>query len=532
MHMLLPSGGMRLIYKVLVSYQVDLLRTVRDRVEFWQIDPLIADGFWLTGRLLGNLLVSAAHGINFVDHAVPAVPIQIPIAALRAVGLPIPTILLVLGYPSNPLRHRRYSSPEAAVADCLLFIEWLEHNLCWLAECFRRIILRRSEGFDTVWDFGTVLGMGKDEFFDSVADSRAEAGLDELDILLSTIEEAPLSYNELDFDVAELIRPWYTHLGVVACRTSSLLSPGTSRTHARILPSGGMLSGTSPDGSRRTADSLDLPQRGAQYPRRAQDAPRVRRLGQLEADFQRKNLRRRCLHFLLLHPSAREARDAGTHLWMQTSYAFIALQTTSSPARRFWQFLTDEERFWRALVLRVQRVYGVPLPAAGALLGGAEPAPRNIDPKKNRLYEPRTRSRRMRGTWRIGSLFWRTSETAGENLGGVRGAGGKGDKNDKEVGVHKEGSEGKVMKAQTGGGVQIAGEGKRGRRQTGTATLGHCHAGAWSASSTIWCCYMRLRFRPMVIHNGYARQADQFGSRKHASWVSVRCSVSLCISSP
>ncbi|KAJ7714122.1 hypothetical protein B0H16DRAFT_1248497, partial [Mycena metata] len=107
-----------------------------------------------------------------------------------------------------------------------------------------------------------------------------------------------------------------------------------------------------------------------------------------EADFQRKNLRRRYLHLLLLHPGAREARDAGTHLWMQTSYAFIALykQRLARPAhgvhshnnpnqnntnfhgnssngnngnttvetrkllQRFRQFLADEERFWRALI--------------------------------------------------------------------------------------------------------------------------------------------------------------------------------------
>ncbi|KAJ7266102.1 hypothetical protein C8J57DRAFT_1068969 [Mycena rebaudengoi] len=36
-------------------------------------------------------------------------------------------------------------------------------------------------------------------------------------------------------------------------------------------------------------------------------------------------LRRRYLYLLLLHPAAREARDALTHLWLQTSYAFIAL---------------------------------------------------------------------------------------------------------------------------------------------------------------------------------------------------------------
>ncbi|KAJ7831720.1 hypothetical protein B0H14DRAFT_3872163 [Mycena olivaceomarginata] len=87
-----------------------------------------------------------------------------------------------------------------------------------------------------------------------------------------------------------------------------------------------------------------------------------------EADFQRKNLCRQYLHLLLLHPNAREARDVGTHLWVQASYAFIALNNGGGPVetrkllQRFRQFLANEERFWRALVLRVQRAYGVVLP--------------------------------------------------------------------------------------------------------------------------------------------------------------------------
>ncbi|KAJ7053346.1 hypothetical protein C8F01DRAFT_552970 [Mycena amicta] len=99
-----------------------------------------------------------------------------------------------------------------------------------------------------------------------------------------------------------------------------------------------------------------------------------------EADFQRKNLRRRYLQLLLLHPSSKEAKDAGTHLWMQTSYAFIALykqrllrsnnNSNNNPVearklhQRFRQFLAEEERFWQALVLRVQRTYAIALPTS------------------------------------------------------------------------------------------------------------------------------------------------------------------------
>ncbi|KAJ7292219.1 hypothetical protein C8J57DRAFT_1113944, partial [Mycena rebaudengoi] len=106
-----------------------------------------------------------------------------------------------------------------------------------------------------------------------------------------------------------------------------------------------------------------------------------------EADFQRKNLRRRYLHLLLLHPAAREARDALTHLWMQTSYAFIALYKarlasksntkhnnnnnnttveTRKLLQRFRQFLAEEERFWVLLVQRLQRAYGVSVPSINA----------------------------------------------------------------------------------------------------------------------------------------------------------------------
>ncbi|KAJ7625666.1 hypothetical protein FB45DRAFT_921994 [Roridomyces roridus] len=80
------------------------------------------------------------------------------------------------------------------------------------------------------------------------------------------------------------------------------------------------------------------------------------------------SLRRRYLHLLLLYPAARESRDAVTHLWMQTSYANPV--EGRKMLQRFRQFLADEERFWRALVLRVQSAYGYALTDADDAAAG------------------------------------------------------------------------------------------------------------------------------------------------------------------
>lgn len=105
-----------------------------------------------------------------------------------------------------------------------------------------------------------------------------------------------------------------------------------------------------------------------------------------EQDFQRKNLRRRYLSLLLVHPYAKESKDAETHLWMQTSYAFIAVYKQRIAAldrsprpqqqqhhrgndpgpveyrkvlQRFRQFLADEEKFWTQLIVRFTRIFSL-----------------------------------------------------------------------------------------------------------------------------------------------------------------------------
>ncbi|KAH9830631.1 uncharacterized protein C8Q71DRAFT_361743 [Rhodofomes roseus] len=109
-----------------------------------------------------------------------------------------------------------------------------------------------------------------------------------------------------------------------------------------------------------------------------------------EVEFQRKNLRRQYLRLLFVHPHAAESRDVDTHLWMSTSYQFISKykerianldrainrhqqQQGSSRQQsgqqrvvehrkllqRFSQFLSEEHRFWRQLVVRIHRVFAL-----------------------------------------------------------------------------------------------------------------------------------------------------------------------------
>ena len=102
---------------------------------------------------------------------------------------------------------------------------------------------------------------------------------------------------------------------------------------------------------------------------------------------ERHSLRRRYLSLLLLHPYANEAKDAETHLWMQTSYSFItvykqriaaidrAIQHGARPGpnnqrghgpvehrkltQRFRQFLADEDKFWAQFAARFRRAFAL-----------------------------------------------------------------------------------------------------------------------------------------------------------------------------
>ncbi|KAI0753221.1 hypothetical protein C8Q80DRAFT_1267638 [Daedaleopsis nitida] len=159
-----------------------------------------------------------------------------------------------------------------------------------------------------------------------------------------------------------------------------------------------------------------------------------------ETDFTRKQLRRNCLRLLLLHPYAPESKDAENQLWMQTSYAFIAVykqrisaldraihnaprqhqqQQAQAQAgaqgqgqgqqhgrghgghgvveyrkllQRFRQYLADEEKFWIQLIVRIRRIFQLDdahnVLADLGLLPDESPTAENGPPKRNHFQFP------------------------------------------------------------------------------------------------------------------------------------------------
>ncbi|KAJ7878727.1 hypothetical protein B0H13DRAFT_2346409 [Mycena leptocephala] len=210
---LIPSKAMRSLHQIItndtlfvmiynylnclaLSYAFstdDFIRSTEGGTEFWVIDAGKCWALWDSARLLSRFILAAAHGIN--------------------VGLPMPNIVLAHSYPNNPLVHRRSPTREAALRACLLLQAWYETNLGWIAECLRRSI---TKGANSMWDFAAVLGMTKVDFYLRITEARTGAGVDDLDVLFTTVDDGAFNYTTaLDLEVARLIRPWFTHIGVI-----------------------------------------------------------------------------------------------------------------------------------------------------------------------------------------------------------------------------------------------------------------------------------------------------------------------------
>ncbi|KAJ7278116.1 hypothetical protein C8J57DRAFT_1221975 [Mycena rebaudengoi] len=81
----------------------DVQPIIRYSVRTFQFSTTAAQGLWGGAQLIARFIHCAAHGIDLSSRLAHFIPAHIPIAALRDVGLPMPAISLLLGYPDNPI---------------------------------------------------------------------------------------------------------------------------------------------------------------------------------------------------------------------------------------------------------------------------------------------------------------------------------------------------------------------------------------------------------------------------------------------
>ncbi|KAJ7435914.1 hypothetical protein B0H11DRAFT_2371391 [Mycena galericulata] len=178
-------------------------------VHSFALSEVAAHGIWGTAQLVARFIHCAALGIDLTSRVAQFIPVHIPLEAIRDVGLAMPNISLVLGYPTNPFLRRRFDSRLAAIQFAELFCDWVDYYVFWVAECMRRTILK---GEASVFDFGTALGIGRASFFLRVAEAGPAYPVSEGEDRRS---EDTFFHTALDLEVARIIRPWYTHFGVM-----------------------------------------------------------------------------------------------------------------------------------------------------------------------------------------------------------------------------------------------------------------------------------------------------------------------------
>jgi hypothetical protein len=122
----------------------------------------------------------------------------------------MPAISLILSYPDNPFLSRRFPTRLAAIRAAEQFQDWVNHNLFWLAEC---ILRSRIHGPSSSWYFGRLLGLSNEEFHRRMSTTNSSPVADHV---LYRVE-GNFYFTALDFEIAHLIRPWFTHLGVSPC---------------------------------------------------------------------------------------------------------------------------------------------------------------------------------------------------------------------------------------------------------------------------------------------------------------------------
>ncbi|KAJ7751671.1 hypothetical protein B0H16DRAFT_1460212 [Mycena metata] len=134
-------------------------------------------------------------------------PFNLPLACIRQISLPAPSILLCLAYPQNPWIGRSFTTQAGALLEGNEYCTFARCGMAWILEFLRRRLV-----FDiSPWQIGAALGMLEAEFLSLAREIRTSDTLQ----MRHTRARSYWLCLTLDSDVARLIRPKVTHVGIL-----------------------------------------------------------------------------------------------------------------------------------------------------------------------------------------------------------------------------------------------------------------------------------------------------------------------------
>ncbi|KAJ7731812.1 hypothetical protein DFH07DRAFT_846969 [Mycena maculata] len=161
----------------------------------------LSDGTYLINP---NFLAAVHYGCHSIALCIvsavlrASLPFTIPLAGLRQIGLPLPSILLILGYPENEGIQQRYPSQEAALLQGNNYCLFARTGMAWLVECIRRCIIC---GEDSLINFGAVFSISLHDFVEQAGDFSVPIGMELRRIQVGNFMQYPSLDHVLPFRV-------------------------------------------------------------------------------------------------------------------------------------------------------------------------------------------------------------------------------------------------------------------------------------------------------------------------------------------
>ncbi|KAJ7770682.1 hypothetical protein B0H16DRAFT_1452104 [Mycena metata] len=98
----------------------------------WQLRPDFVTSIWHGCGHLATFIICAAHGFDMANYT-GDLPFNLPLACIRQISLPAPSILLCLAYPQNPWIGRTFTTQAGALLEGNEYCTFTRCGMAWIS---------------------------------------------------------------------------------------------------------------------------------------------------------------------------------------------------------------------------------------------------------------------------------------------------------------------------------------------------------------------------------------------------------------